>query len=343
MSSTREHLLGYLLDALEPSEQEAVERDLESQPELRRQLAALEASLHPLGFPDREDGFDLDGPPRNLAERALDFVDDTRRELEIRESPGKLSPAATGELAAEVRRVSWADFVVAASVLLAAGALLFPAIASSRQSAQVTMCQNNLRQVGQSLEEFSNRAPDHCIPAVPLRGNRAVAGIYSALLKDAALLPYEEILVCPASDLANRTTAQQPFSVPSLAHIDQAVGETLHVIQRSLGGSYGYNLGFVENGKHRAPQMQGRTQYAVMSDAPSHFDSARYSKNHSGRGQNMLYADNHVRFVVDLANDLLDDPYRNRSGIIAAGEDADDIVLGNSIARPMPSFMQTAD
>ena len=43
----REDLLGYLLDALEPSEQEQVERELQRSPQLRDELQRLRAQLAP--------------------------------------------------------------------------------------------------------------------------------------------------------------------------------------------------------------------------------------------------------------------------------------------------------
>jgi hypothetical protein len=240
----------------------------------------------------------------------------------------------------EVRRFSWADWIVAASVLIAAGTLLFPAIASSRHSARVTACQNNLREVGVALEQFSNHSPLHAIPEIPLQGNRAVAGIYSVLLKDSGFLTEDSMLVCPGSDIAPRQTTAEPFSIPTLAQIDQAVGDTLVLLQRTMGGSYGYNLGYMNEGKHRTPSMRGQPMYPVMSDAPSTLAGVRKTRNHAGHGHNILYADNHVSYVVDLPDTLLDDPFHNRSGMIAAGEDSHDVVLGESFARPMPVFFQ---
>ena len=48
MISSREHLLGYLLGALEPAEMTRVERELEHDPQLRKELAAIEAQLKKL-------------------------------------------------------------------------------------------------------------------------------------------------------------------------------------------------------------------------------------------------------------------------------------------------------
>lgn len=333
MSRTREHLLGYLLGALEPAEMAEVERDLEKDPQLRKDLAAIEAALAPLGFPERDDDVSFDPPPADLGARTCEFVEDAKRDLVPRPMPAKV---VAGSMSPEHersvgRRFNWADVVVTASVLLAAVALLFPAIWTSRHSAQIAACQSNLRHVGLALAEFAGRAPDRRIPAVPTRGNRSTAGIYAAILQDQGLLPYPGMLVCPSSELAEQAAT---FRVPSLEEFDRAEGEVLVRLHSKAGGSYGYNLGFVENGRHTSPRHEGRSHYALMSDAPATFRPTRKTKNHFGCGQNILYEDNHVKFVADITDDLADDPYLNRNGLIAAGLDCWDVVLGESLAKP---------
>jgi len=337
MSSSREQLLGYLLGALEPAEMAAVERDLESRPELRRDLEKMEACLAPLNFPDREDEFELDGPPTGLVERTCEFVEECRESVRPRAT--KIAPVVRYEGPSEVRRrMSWADLAVAASVILAAGALLFPAIASSRQSAQVNLCQDNLRQLGTSLTVQANNSPNKRYLGVAMRGNRAAAGVYAPKLQAAGHLANSKLVICPSSELGKEVGE---FHLPTLAELDQATGEALSRIQKVMGGSYAYNMGFIEQGELKSPKWEGRSHYAVMSDAPSVFRPERKSKNHGGRGQNILYEDNRVTFVVNLADDLMDDPYLNRSGLVAAGEDCTDVVLGESIARPMPSVLMS--
>jgi hypothetical protein len=343
MSSLREQLLGYLLDTLEPQERESVAQALKQHPDLQRDLQKMQICLQPLGFPERELETEIDGPPPGLAARTCYMVAETADSLTnvfttpIKPSADKLSPASVTELQNTSQRMSWADIVVAASVLLAASALLFPAIASSRHQAQINTCQNNLREVGTSLQQFANLSVNRTIPAVPLQGNRGVAGIYSVLLKQSGLLSSEHMLACPSSEFAKQH-ADIPFRIPLPEEIDNAVGETLAFLQKNIGGSYGYNMGFMDSGKLQAPVNEGRSHYVVMSDAPSSLHAARKSFNHGGRGQNMLYEDNHIRYVVDFTHDFSDDPYRNRSGIVAAGEDRNDIVLGESNARPMPAL-----
>jgi anti-sigma factor RsiW len=334
MSSTREHLLGYLLGALEEAEMAAVERELDRNPQLRKDLAAIEAALFPLGFPERDDEAAGEGPPRGLVARTCEFVDDAKEDLVPRPaslmSPENVSPAAAA------RRVRWADVVVVASVSLAAIALLFPAILSSRQNAQITACSENLRYAGVALAEFAGRSSDGRYPVVPMSGNRSFAGVYAALLKEEQLLDDAQRLVCPSSDMAESTDS---FRVASLSEVDRASGEALVRLQRMMGGSYAYNLGYVENGRHLAPKYEGRSDYVIMSDAPATF-SPRKTKNHGSQGQNMLYDDGHVKWIVSALEDLDDDPYLNRTGIVAAGVDCADVVLGESLAKPMPPLMQ---
>ena len=106
-----------------------------------------------------------------------------------------------------------------------------------------------------------------------------------------------------------------------------------------MGGSYAYNLGFVENGVYQSAKFAGRANYPIFSDAPAGNSNERPTKNHRRRGQNILCEDNCVRFVVGLPAEWSDDPYRNRSGIVAAGVDCTDAVLGESGAQPLPTWL----
>jgi hypothetical protein len=316
-----------------------VERSLENDPQLQRDLAALEATLAPLGFPDRDDDASYDPLPPGLVARTCDFIDDAKQPLAAR--PRRVADGAPRgvvtlgpEPVGGTRNLArWADVVVTASVVLAACTLLFPAILSSRQSAQVAACQNNLRNLGVAVAQSAAFAPDGRIPAIATHGNRSTAGIFAPLLQDQQLLEDPRSLVCPSSELAERSST---FRVPTLTEVDRATGPTLVNLRRTMAGSYAYNLGFVENGKYQAPQHQGRANYALLSDAPATFSPARRTKNHASRGQNILCEDGSVDFVVNLPDDLYDDPYLNRSGQVAAGLDCSDIVLGESNASPLP-------
>jgi len=165
---------------------------------------------------------------------------------------------------------------------------------------------------------------------VPIKGNRAVAGIYAPVLRDAGYLTDKSKIICPSSALAQRADT---LELPALDEIDRASGRILTLMQQSMGGSYGYNLGVVIDGRHRAPRNLGRTYFALMADAPSLQLAGHRSTNHGGSGDNILYEDGHIRYVVESHSEG-DDPFVNRLGWMEAGIDIDDAVVAPGFAPP---------
>jgi hypothetical protein len=321
----REDLLGYLLGALDSAEQQRIESRLAADPQLRREFYRLKRCLEPLDALGQE--FE---PPSGLADRACENV-------EKHVEQAKLVPrSVTGqhhEYSFQRSQWSMADGVVVALVCLMAITLFLPALANSRFLSEKFLCQNNLRSLGSALVGYAERQPDHTFPFVPLDGNRAFAGVYaSTLLENELISPSDIILVCPSSELARRLT---PWQVPTFEEIDRASRMSLIQLQESAGGSYAYNLGYVEDQKYRAVENQGRTHFALLSDAPSFHLPGRRSANHGGRGQNILYEDGHILFVSDPHLLRGDDPLRNRSGYLEAGLDYNDAVVAPSAMRPL--------
>src|SRR5690349_5947548 len=134
----RDHLVGYLLNALEPSEQEFVEQRLAADPQLQRDLETLHRSLEPL----RADRGYFE-PPVGLCDRTCRFV--VERMVTINTPEVKAS------------RWTFSDVTIMAGIMLIASSLFFPALQHSRQSARLAGCQNNLRQVGTSLVSYAQR------------------------------------------------------------------------------------------------------------------------------------------------------------------------------------------
>ena len=85
------------------------------------------------------------------------------------------------------RRLNRADVAVAALIFVIAGLLVLPAINGTRFQARVAACQDNLRQVGQALTEYSHKNHD-VFPVVPAEGNLAAAGIYAPILTQEGFL-----------------------------------------------------------------------------------------------------------------------------------------------------------
>ena len=176
-----------------------------------------------------------------------------------------------------------------------AGLLVLPAINGTRFQARVTACQDNLRQVGQALTEYSHRTTTS-FPRFPPRATwrrpescaRSCGRGFSCRARTGAL---SRLAAGPA----------EGFRVPSLDELRSAVGQELSRIQQKMGGSYGYCLGYFDHGVFQPTRNLNRDYFAIMADAPSDDRPDHQSDNHGGLGQNVLFEDLHVDSVHDSA------------------------------------------
>lgn len=325
---SREHLLGYLLEALDPYDQEQVEAELQQNSELNLELQRLNAALGRVGLSESREYFD---PPPGLARRTCRFV---------AKQASAVSPASalTPQPAAPVqRRTRWSDLVTLAAVLLAGVSLALPALSWSRVQSHMVMCQNQLRQIGLGLHGFSDLDPEHSFPGPELDGPRSVAGVVAPTLVNYKLA---EPPMFSCSRSAARSHARP---MPSLEQLDQLTGYELKTTQREMGGDYGYSMGHVADGRLVRTRDARRPNFVLVGDAPSDSQPRRISANHLGRGQNVLYEDGHIQLWKQLPNPgLFDDPYHNRDGWVAAGVDENDAVLGASADVPLPIRLPAA-
>lgn len=323
--SSSELLLGHLLDALEDSEQEQVEFRLKSDPEFRREADGLGEQLRALQVLRHEYE-----PPAALAKRTCRFVAaEAGLAAQSDSRPRPMSPE--GSPPSWRSRIGWLDVAMAAGIFIAAFTLTIPAIQHSRSSAYVAECKNNLREIGRDLADYSETHGGY-FPQVPTKGKQAAAGIYAPILREANLLRDAKRIVCPGSSLAGRS----PLKIPSLRELQTASKEKLRQLRAVMGGSYGYNLGYMRDGIYYATKNQRRPHFALMADAPSTERENRQSLNHNGRGQNVLYEDGHVEFEVSpMPDSLADDIFLNDEGIMAAGVHENDSVIGPSMAPPI--------
>jgi hypothetical protein len=106
--------------------------------------------------------------------------------------------------------------------------------------------------------------------------------------------------------------------------------------RRIMGGSYAYQLGYVEGDRYCAIRNEGLCRKAVLADAPSDQCKNLQSANHGGCGQNVLYQDGSVCYEKKCTLSELDDDhlFLNDDGEEAAGLDRFDTVLGRSGATP---------
>jgi prepilin-type processing-associated H-X9-DG protein len=137
--------------------------------------------------------------------------------------------------------------------------------------------------------------------------------------------------------LAEEVAAKRVFiRVPTMCELEAASGKERCMWRRLMGGSYAYQMGYIEGDRHCAIRNEGSCRKAVLADAPSGKHVNLQSANHGGCGQNVLYQDGHVGYQkkctpTETAEDHL---YLNDEGKEAAGLGRFDTVLGRSEATP---------
>jgi len=222
--------------------------------------------------------------------------------------------------------------LVACSVLLTFGALLFPSINNMRMQAQRATCQYRLVQTGAALWEYAQLQPNRRYPWIPETGPFAVAGNVPFTVRNAGFAPERQNSICPS---VGSLECMVPSDCPTVDEVQCAKGSELRRCQQRMGGTYAYNMGYLSDGHLIASTLGAREDFALIADAPG--DLTRPA--HDGKGVNVLYEDGHYRFLPRLRGrpaGVGDDPFHNRKGYSAAGLDPNDAALGPSDAHPLP-------
>jgi len=329
--SVQEQLLGHLLGALDDCEEASIRAHLRSDARLRSDLEHLRRRLQPL----LAARWDFEPPP-GLARRTCRLVTQRARRT-LRPRGSVAVPVSSGTMHPEsvppggAGGARWIDVAVAVGVLVAATLLIIPAIQSSRFQSRLVACQDNLVALGRALTQYSDRHDDY-FPGVPAEGKFSAAGIYAVILRENDLLPETSRILCPGSPTAGR----RPAEVPSMAEFQEATGDRLLLMRSAMGGDYGYSFGHLRDGVYRFTKNLGRSDFALMADVPLGTHFPLQSLNHGGKGQNVLFEDGHVRFVVrSRAFDEGDDIFANDHGVVGAGVHVNDAVIAPSSAAPL--------
>jgi len=332
-------LIAYLTDSLEDTEQACFEAYMRRDADARRQMEIARQWLAPLRMED------IPATPPGLVMKTLAFV----AEQACKDLPTRVSaPAAAASVAVApalvpavaglenpVTRLTYdrpwwrrIDVVVAASIAVTVLGLLLPTFLHLRVLGMQTHCENNLRQLGQGLSVYQTR---HQALPEP----RPVAGMVIPILRDAGALSSQLVAYCPG---AADASAYLQFGVDELKKMPA------HDLERAapkLLPGYAYSLGFRDDsGRLHGPAASlpdvPMAQIPLLADAPANPVAFGNSANHSGRGQNVLFADGHVAFATRRTTGLNegDDIYLNQANIVAAGVGAHDVVLGTGSAKP---------
>lgn len=321
-----EDLLGYTLGALEPDEQDRVGALVREDQRLQLRVEVLRnrlARLDELQSPGK--------PPAGLARRTCERIAAVPLIGPMTVDPNSLLPRSApvprprpiADRLAFVRR-SPLELAVAAVVILLLGSLGVMALGNMRENSRIAACQNNMRQVGLALLEYSSLHGGVHL-AIPEDSRLAFAGAYGPLLIESGLVKDSSLFYCAGG--TRRTDAIPPM--PTLEQILQSEGADLARLKRSCGGDFAYNIGHVRDGKYTPPKNLNRPDYALLADNPNPSLAGRRSSNHGGKGQNVFFEDGHIEFLADpLVNG--DSIYENDEGAVRPGVSPNDCVLGPS-------------
>jgi hypothetical protein len=192
-------------------------------------------------------------------------------------------------------------------------------------------CRNHLRAIGVALENYSDKYRDH-LPFYGTQGPLAIAGIYAPILIESQFVADRSIFVCQAA-------GDDVRDILSLSEIRKAQAdiEFLGTMLRNAGGSYGSLLGFRDRGVYQSPRRDRLGGQTMLIDRPRRSDEGEVdanSPNHGGQGQNALFRDGSVRFLLHPREcPHCDHLFVNHDNRVEPGRSEKDQVLGPSDAR----------
>ncbi|WP_435009453.1 hypothetical protein P12x_000705 [Tundrisphaera lichenicola] len=286
-------LLDYALGQIEGPRRAEIESEIASDPVLALQADRLAKALHRL----LDDPEPIE-PPEGLASRTIAFVAERRARRAILDFVPARVP------------FRWADVAVAAGILMAGLLTLLPAMKSARDKMSQAGCGFNLQQLYSGLANFAARH-DH-YPSVCDQGRDVPVGAYAIQLSDESLLQDLGALHCPC-----RGEVLKPDSRPDPKHID-----------------YAYHAGYFHGDSGKTEPITPRlgATIPVLADQPPHDNLGSVlpgnSPNHAGRGQNLLFADGHIRWYATRILSPLDrDMFLNEARQPQPGLWPDDVAL----------------
>lgn len=234
--------------------------------------------------------------------------------------PAFMEAAGPGSSAPSWR---WLDLAAVLSIGLVLVLLIGAAIHQSRFRSEILRCQDNLRGLGQALHHYS-QLHQELFPPIPPEGPLAVAGVYGPILLSGGFIEDQRVFWCPGA-LRQGAVA---FPMPTMAQLQQIDSSQQESLTAGLGGSYGYCLGYMDQGQYRPIRNRHRSYFVLLADAPQLGTTEVQSLHHGGKGQNVCFEDGHVEFIsgcrVPPAQDHI---YLNHQGVLAPGIGPEDAVV----------------
>jgi hypothetical protein len=329
----RELLIRYLLGELDFHEQRQLEERLRSSSELQRELAYLRTCFAAARDSDQR-AQDL---PLGLAERTTQHVADFDSEEEpcSRSSSIPNQIESTAEPQAGALGWSLADLTVAGGVILAVSMLVFPALRDSREVTRANYCQHNQQQMYVLLAGWAEDNGGYFPRIMPDEN----AGMFTVRLVESGMIRAEDLamlLVCPGSPAAQAIrNGGAAVRIPTPLQLAMMSHAELLEARKHMSPSFAYALPYRSGERYVYRRVDHHPFPLILSDASGSEPGQTISPNHHGFFQ-ALGGDGSVRMfescrVPGFGND---DVYRNAFGVVAAGCDPGDMVLGPSEATP---------
>lgn len=338
MHISDEHLIAYLLGDAPAELASEIESNLAADEELVSRLSDLRLLL---GHMDSLQG--VHEPPSDLIANTMARIEAEDRDTHPEELPleslspkVQLSPSLSNQ--GSSRSVSFYDSAILVLCLIVLCCFILPTVVKVRFESRKSLCANNLREVGTGLFSYAMGDTNGRFPVVGTDPRTGFAGVYSVHLKSSGMpLQYSQ-LQCPS---LNNTGYDKPRmlvdSIPTLTQLTRIAFSEIAVWQEVLGGHYAYNLGVMENEQVVAPHYEGRSYFAILSDAPVRRDTGEAFVSHEGRGVNFLFEDGSVQFIHLKSSfpQAVDHPFLNMGGQRSVGLNENDAVLAPSPVSPI--------
>jgi hypothetical protein len=311
--TTDDDLIGYLFDVLDPDDRAAIDGRLAAEAALAARLESLRDAAAPLDA-DRADP----EPPAGLALRTVArmaeylVANEPRTPSHPAAEPARYpaSPVDRPEFRGVGGRFR-ADLLVASVLVVFVVGLGLTAVGRLRHASGEVACPNNLRTLHVGLSTYADTNGDQ----FPKVGPDQTVGVF---VTDAGRsLPPGFTPACPA----DRAGAEPADATTSRTY-------TYSLGYRGPGGE------LVGLRRNPADGQNDLIPIAADNPAPNAAPCCGPVSPHA-RGQNVLYVGGNVRFTTTAqAGPDGDHIYQNRNGLVAAGLDRSDSVLGRAGDRP---------
>lgn len=363
----QEELLGYVLGALDATEERNIRQKIESDPSLQEEVNKLQASILPLDHLDNPSG-----SRPGLARRTCEWVATATKNpdtIEAHYVPDHLAelahsaqstahfPAAENaaqELAVQATTVvaDESDEEADDKVTLSPSRfqLLHPhtwSVSDALAGIAIVAVIGGLLFPALSYQRYNSRklaCQDNLrsvgqallqysdinggkFVAIPSSGRLSASGYFAPALKHAGLVEDDSIFNCAG------LAVKAPVHIPSIAQLNVAEGDQLEYLKRNMSGHFGYSMGYGDGKRYQPLSNSGLTNTVLVADMPSVNKPGRRSINHGSWGQNCLFGDGRVEFIKgdSVGEDAI---FVNDYGMVAPGTSPRDSVIAPSHLSP---------